>query len=625
VRDEKPDEGSSRFSKVARGIRGEAQQPLGWTQVVAPVDRSDSVQNEAVQTEQERPQSPWDKRLDNQYNTAIPQHRPDIPAATRFNAVFVLGTCFAAIFLVFSFTARFRVLYKDDWDWVAPLLVRMRFSDYVFLGGNEHIILIPRILMWWDHHLNGLPGPLMWAAGMGSYLLTSIVILEHQWRRSDLPPIVARAATGATLALLFFTYQLQVFLSPAGVTIPLVVALSLAALVSTIRAVRQAEHGQAWWWYAAAGVCAVASILTSGQGLAAPFALIAIILVVRGIRVGSLTIGLGLCAAVVWLYVRTTGVHAPAVDLYSAVVVTSFGLAFLAGPVSYASVTIGVLSGAAALAAGIREASVVVRRGRASSDCQLLCLGLMVFVLITAALTAMARAHFGVAQASQSRYALFAMLYLSAALTLWTIRMLESQAGRRRFHNASIIAIGLMVIALPIDLFVGTVWWAKAENARAAARALQVRVQDFEWIRTLHPNPSRPYELSRLIETSGPEASPLATPGSLPRCPGDIRLQPMDGGRFFRIRGHLAGSSASTLRLQDNSGATRGLAGRAPVVNVPDPTYGQVIAAVWHGILRGRLHEGEWLGFALPGAGPPYRAVVSEQGTILCAAPVAVL
>jgi hypothetical protein len=273
----------------------------------------------------------------------------------------------------------------------------------------------------------------------------------------------------------------------------------------------------------------------------------------------------------------------------------------------------------------MREASVVIRRGRASSDCQLLCFGIMVFVLMTAALTAMARANFGVAQASQSRYALFAMLYLAAAFTLWTIRAFESQPGERRFRNVSVVAIALLVAGLPVDVFVGTVWWAKAENARAAARALQVRVPDFEWIRTLHPDPHRPYELSRLIERSSPTASSLAATGSVARCQGDIRLQPMDGGRFFRILGQLPRASAPTLVLQDMSGATRGTAERAPIVNVPDPTYGQVIGAVWRGVLRGRLHEEQWLGFALPGSGPPYRAVVSEHGMATCDALVPVL
>jgi hypothetical protein len=537
--------------------------------------------------------------------------------------VFVLGACLAALFLVFSFTARFRVLYKDDWDWVAPLLLHARFSDYVSLIGNEHIILIPRILMWWDYKLNGLPGPLMWAAGLISYLVACFVIVEHQWRKSDLPPLGARATAGITLALLFFTYQLQVFLSPAGMTIPLVVALSVAALVATIRGCRQVRRSRALLWHAAAAACAFASILTSGQGLAAPFALIAIVLVARGIRGRALAIGLLACAIVVGLYVRATGVHAPAHDVRSIVFVTLFGLAFLSGPVSYGSVTVGTVCGTLALVAGIAEASVVIRRGRAASECQLLCLGVMVLVLITAGLTAVARAHFGVAQASQSRYALFAMLYLAAAFTLWTIRMFESPTGQRRFRNVAVVATGLMAASLPVDVFVGTVWWAKAENARAAARALQAHVPDFDWIRTLHPDPMRPYELSRLIDPPDAETS-LPAAGSLKRCEGDVTLQSMDGGRFFRIRGHFPSSSRLTLVLQDKSGGTRGIAGRAPIVNVPDPSYTRVIRAVWLGIRRGRLHEGEWLGFALPGSGPPYRAVVNEHGTAICDAPVRV-
>jgi hypothetical protein len=357
------------------------------------------------------------------YNTAIQNaYRPDSHGA-RSNAQLAIGILFVLVFLVFSVTARFRVLYKDDWDWVAPLLFHARFRDYVFLAGNEHIIVIPRALMWLDYRLNGLPGPLMWAVGLGCYLFTAVTLVEHAWRRADLPPVLSRAAAGTMLSLIFFTYQLQVFLSPAGITIPLAVALAVGAMLSMIQASRRHERGShsAWWLISAA--FAIASILTSGQGLAVPFALAAIVLTVRGARVIPMSVGLLVCAVVVWLYAPATGAHVPSYDARTIALTTLFGLALFAGPVSYGSVAAGVLFGTTVLAAGIHEGYVVVRRGRTSSECQLLCLGIIVFVLITAAMTAMARANLGVAQASQSRYALFAMLYLSAVLPLWTIRM----------------------------------------------------------------------------------------------------------------------------------------------------------------------------------------------------------
>ncbi len=168
------------------------------------------------------------------------------------------------------------------------------------------------------------------------------------------------------------------------------------------------------------------------------------------------------------------------------------------------------------------------------------------------------------------------------------------------------------------------VWWAKAENIRAATLALRVRAPDFEWIQTLHPDPSRPYEWSRAMPTFSTSRFPDASESRvMPRCQGEIRLQPVEGGRFFRMSGRrVVASSGAALVLQDNIGTIQRLAEIAPVVNVPNPTYGQVISAVWHAVRRGRFHEPEWFGFALPGAGPPYRALAIEKGRAICSVSV---
>jgi hypothetical protein len=282
----------------------------------------------------------------------------------------------------------------------------------------------------------------------------------------------------------------------------------------------------------------------------------------------------------------------------------------------------------------LNEASFVAQRGRAASNCQLLCLGILVFVLLTAAMTAMARAHLGAAQAAQSRYALFAMLYLSAVLALWTIRMSESPRGRGRIRIAYAVILALVAAALPIDLFVGAVWWAKTENARTATLALRVQVPDFEWIRTLYPDPVRLYEWSRLgigvdpigslpfgSDSARPQLDPSRSP---PWCQGELHLRPITAGRFFRLSGQLSvPATATAVLLEDHLGVIRGVAQRAPIVSVPDPSYGQVIAAVWHSMWQhGRHHTPDWFGFARPGDGPPYHALVMDEGRAVCAPPI---
>jgi hypothetical protein len=545
------------------------------------------------------------------------------------------------VFVTFAAAARFRVLYKDDWDWIVPLLLHVRFSDYVFFVANEHIGVVPRALMWLDYRLSGVPGPLTWVVGLGCYLLTAATLVWYEFRRADLPLFAARAATGTTLSLLFFTYHLQVFLSPAGVTVPMAIALGIAAIVGMIHAGRRLERDtSAAWWLLVAACAAILGILSSGQGLATPFALAAVALAARAPRAVPVSIAfLAGALATVWLYAHAADVHLPATNAHAIARLMVFGLAYFGGPVSYSSVTAGALLGAATLATGLNEASVVARRGRTSSNCQLLCLGIVVFVLLNAGMTAMARAHLGAAQAAQSRYALFTMLYLSAVLALWTIRMSESAIGRRRIRIASAVALLLMTAALPIDLFVGAVWWAKTENARTAALALRVQVPDFEWIRTLYPDPARLYEWSRsgigvdpigslLVGSDNGRPQPAAL-RSLPWCQGELHLQYFTVGRFFRMSGQLgvpptalAARGGLLVVLEDNLGATRGLAQRAPIVSVPDPSYAQVIAAVWRLVRQRGRHKPEWFGFAQSGAGPPYHAFVMGEGRAVCAAPV---
>jgi hypothetical protein len=549
------------------------------------------------------------------------------------SAHLALGVVFAAVFLFFCVSARFGVLYKDDWDWIAPLLRHVPLRDYVLLIGNEHIGVIPRALMWLDYRLNGVTGPLTWTVGLAGYLLTAAVLVEHEYRRADLSADTARFVAGATLALIFFTYQLQVFLSPAGVTLPLALALGVCAMTAMIRATRplqRRDHAAAWLVLAA---CAsLASVLASGQGLATPFALAAMALTVKTPRAMQVSL-LGAALAAGWFYARATGVHTPAADAHAIGRMMLFGLAFLGGPLSYGSVAAGAALGAAALAVGINEAVVVARvarRERPASECQSLCVGIMVFVLINAVLTAAARERLGTAQAAQSRYALLAMLYLSCVLTLWTIRLSESSLGRTRLQMASRLTLVLMAAALPLDLFIGATWWAKAENVRAASLALRVRVPDFEWIRTVHPDPARPYEWSRLIMASdrpgflsagsGGDSMRGVAPIALPACAGELRRQDVDGG--FRVAGRLSASSSATIVIEDYLGAVRGLVERAPLVRVPNPSYDQVIAAVWRRVRHPGAREPEWFGFGQRGAGPPYRAVVSDQGRAACAAPV---
>ena len=57
--------------------------------------------------------------------------------------------------------------------------------------------------------------------------------------------------------------------------------------------------------------------------------------------------------------------------------------------------------------------------------------------------------------------------------------------------------------ALLVQIFVGLVWAAKADNLRAAALALETGVDDEEWVSTLHPLTAVIYTTRALLVAQG--------------------------------------------------------------------------------------------------------------------------
>ena len=78
------------------------------------------------------------------------------------------GWIFVALFAYYSVRAKFSIPYVDDWSWLASL------QDHPWTTGlwsphNEHVIVIPRLLVWLDFWIWGWPGYVTLAAGVLSH------------------------------------------------------------------------------------------------------------------------------------------------------------------------------------------------------------------------------------------------------------------------------------------------------------------------------------------------------------------------------------------------------------------------------------------------------------------------
>jgi hypothetical protein len=224
-----------------------------------------------------------------------------------------------------------------------------------------------------------------------------------------------------------------------------------------------------------------------------------------------------------------------------------------------------------------------------------------------------ARAQFGAVQAAQSRYASYAMAY-DAALLLWCLsRVSASEWWRRRKYAVTVPAVLVSALLLVAHVFIGQVWVAKTENIAFVRYALAARVNDDEWIATLHPVTSIVYETADRLRTDGDRqlidarlGKTWGEPAGFDTCSGTIALQSLGERIGWRATGSLATPAASGVILDRNL-VVRGFAARAPLVETANPLHAeQVVDVVWRSLGRKPPSAASWLGFAQTGDGGPY-------------------
>ena len=558
-----------------------------------------------------------------------PQSRTgDIEAAPRWlgpaaTINLALGIGYAAIFTFYAIRAHFSVPYVDDWSWLASLQVNP-FTKGLWLPHNEHIIVIPRLLVWLDFWIWGWPGYATLIAALLSHLTIAGVLIAACRERGR---VERRLVSGGVLFLTFLTYELQGAVFPSSVLFPLVAAFAILAVWSLAKCAGKADSRSVSRSANLSLVWSVMAMLCLTNGLIVPFVLAGLSLLLRLPRrhaVAFLVVGFaGLFARYAIGRIPSTILMAsPAAQI-------RFGLAMLAGPIATLSPRLAVAVGGCF---GLLSVAVLWRfaRDRDRKPSAVLVAGNIGFVLASVAMAAAGRANFDLSVAAESRYTeLVAMGWASLLLEVVPTAMLYVWSAK----SLAVLMPALALAMLPLQIFVGRVWAAKADHLGVASLVLTVGVDDRDWLWRIHPwgrayiDPALPQLRERGVKfLSFPELGTIvaASGSNSAACEGDIEaIDPGPVSSGLRVQGHLR-ERAPTLRIVDSERRVQGLAKPAPVVrhgraNANDFVWAEI------DVLRGRLStEGDWLGFTAKGSGPPYIAqLVEESGRLVCEIPVA--
>ena len=540
----------------------------------------------------------------------------------------VLGLAFVVSLVFFAWRAHFQIPYMDDWDWIASFRDSETFSRSLWQLHNEHLLVIPKLLVWMDLALWGWPGYLTLVSGVLAHVAVAAVLIDCAFRRFE-PPI-ALLLTGSILVLIFLTYQLQGLVFPAAVMFPLVTAFATVAIWLVDRAGDAASAARRRARLVLSAAATLLAMLTMTNGLALPFLLAAIAFQVRlSVRTVVAFVLLGLAG--VALRYLIGGLPGSALTS-SPLSVATFALAFLAGFVASVSAPTAVALGALSLAWTARCTWLTLRRGTARGA-EWTLIGIITFGLFSAALAAPSRAIFGLNNAAQSRYVILVCAYWAALLVLSVpVAGLRGRAGR----SLAVVLPALALIALPVQLLVGLVWVAKADHLQTAALTLAAGVSDDDWIWRLHVlgepvvRPGFDVLAARHVPfTEFPDRGLVsANAGSVgPLCHGEIDASDPNlisqSSTGLRIAAHVR-ERGDRLLITDADHRIRGLARPAPLV-----PYGRayandfVWAVVMHLIRPSDNSDQQWQGFSAPGSGGPYVAELrSANGGLICRAPV---
>ena len=531
-----------------------------------------------------------------------------------------IGLLFAGSALWFAFSARLPLPYRDDWDWYRWLLTATSPASYL-VPHNEHVIPIARLLLRLQYGIEGSSGYTMLLAALASIAIIAVLTLGEIRRRWPDDAEMQRWAGGVSLVLLCFAWQLQSVVFSAAVIFPLVQVFAAAAIVCLLNAGESSGAARTLWLWIS-GAAALGAMLTTTNGFAVP--------VIQAMLAASRRMGLRIVAGFSLIAVAGAllysglvllprlGSGAPLEPLASPPLIAAFFAAFYASLVAQVSATGAVLLGTALFAAGLYY--VVTTLGRPDRPrLEYYAAALLVFTMASAALSAPARASFGIVQVAQSRYASFAQPYWTSLFLLAMSRLSPQRASA--LAAPTLVA---SVLALGVQAMIGAVWMAKADNVATAGVALRSGANDVEWLVTLYPAADVPRQVAAALVADGDRSlgdaeMPLTKDmlAKTPVCQGTAQVVRVPIGEGLRMLASVDNRGDRGV-LVDAQGTRIGLARPAPVADMPNPSPMEVARAVARS-LRTPPARGRWIGFGTLGGAAPFSLVVlNGDGMPVC-------
>lgn len=195
---------------------------------------------------------------------------------------------------------------------------------------------------------------------------------------------------------------------------------------------------------------------------------------------------------------------------------------------------VAVSTGALGIVAAVMAAAWVLKHDRWRKPLPTAMLGVMLFSLATALITALGRLGFGSSQAFQSRYQSYNLLFWFATATLW---LLIADEGLPRLRTVMLMAMPVVMLLAAGLLFPLCLRAARSRisTSEAAAVTLLTGVPDKQALAVLYPDPSIPWRDAEYFREqkafmfSGSQAELMAEPlvdvyriGSADSCAGQV-------------------------------------------------------------------------------------------------------
>jgi hypothetical protein len=405
-----------------------------------------------------------------------------------------------AISLALVYRARHGAILWDEWDTI-PLFGRLRqgtatFHDFI-RQHNEHRILFPRLVFALDLALTDARNTVNHA----SILVCQALHVLLFWRMIFIgtQDRVVRWSLAAMVTLLLFSLvQYENFIWGFQIQfVGVFLFFTLAAwLLSGAQSGEGVSHGNSWFRVALGFFFGAGAALVMSNGVAALLCIGLAFLTARRFNCRTLAILLvGLALIVVYAATFTPNPgHTPLgfslrnplifihyVGVYLGSIFAPLGLkaASLAGFIGL------VLLGGAAL--GLFTGRIARNR------VNLTLVAILGFVALTAAMTAMGRASFGVGQAASSRYATPSAVFWAAAVTLVALWLLDRPRERpARAQPALWLLLGITFLTVATTALVQRAYrdqsrFRVVEMARASDAILS-EVYDTSALKVLFPD-----------------------------------------------------------------------------------------------------------------------------------------